>query len=271
MSILTDFSEDAVNAATEANFLFFVDELEKIDGAEVYQGDDMIRMVMPSVPHPIVNMVTRTRLSSDIDDSIKNAMAVYTDRNIPFLWQIEPTSTPDNLGEKLAEHGMQALGKNEVLVVDLETVTETAYAPDGYEIKQVLDDETLNAFGQVLAAGFELPQMVLDVMLPLTFRTDPDANIASYVGFLDGEPVSAGTVIYAAGIAGFYNGTVLESARGKEIGTANALHRVQVARNRGYKIGFMFSGGNAYNLYTRLGFKDYPPLERYLWMPPQDE
>lgn len=269
MTVLSDFSEVAVTAAAEANFLFFVDEIEKIEGAELYQGDDMIRVTVPSVPHPLVNIVTRTRLSGDIDNAIENAIASYTDRNIPFLWQIEPSSTPSNLGEKLAEHGMQALGKNEVLVAELEAITESEDTPDGYEIKQVLDEELLSAFGKVLAAGFQMPQMVIDVMLPLTFRTDSDANIANYVGFLDGEPVSVGTVIYAAGLAGFYNGTVMESARGKGIGTANALHRVQVAKDRGYKIGFMFSGGNAYNLYTRLGFKDYPPLERYLWMPPQ--
>ena len=137
MSILTDFSEDAVNAATEANFLFFVDELKKIDGAEVYQGDDMIRVALPSVPHPLVNMVTRTRLSRLILMILSRTLWQFIQSATSLSSGRLNTSTPDNLGEKLAEHGMQVLGKNEVLVVDLETVTETANAPDGYEIKQV--------------------------------------------------------------------------------------------------------------------------------------
>ena len=271
MSILTDFSEDAVNAAVEANFLSFIDELVKYEDTELYRKDDMIRIAIPSCPHPLVNMITRTRLSSDADRAIQDAMATYTTRKLPFLWQIEPASTPDNLGEKLAEHGMQSLGKNEVLVADLEAITITSDVPKGYEIKQVVDDELLTAFGNVLREGFQLPQMVLDVMLPMIHRTDLQANVANYVGLLEGKPVAVGTVIYEAGIAGFYNGTVLESARNRGIGTANALHRMQVAKERGHRICFMISGGNAFNLYARLGFTQFFEFERYLWMPPQDK
>lgn len=271
MTVLTDFSEPAVNTAIESNFIHFLDDVGKMSDAHLYRGDDVIRVMVPSVPHPLMNLVTRTRLYADVDSKIAETMAVYTAQNIPFLWQIEPATQPTNLGEKLAAHGMQPLGNFEVLVVDLDAVTETANPPAGYEIKQVLDDVLLQAFGNVLEVGFQLPRMVVDAMLPILHQTDPQAAVANYVGLLDGEPVSVGTVICAAGVAGFYNGTVLESARGKGVGTANALHRMQAARERGYRIGFMISGGNAYNLYNRLGFKDYPAIQRYLWMPTPDE
>lgn len=267
MGVLTDFSSEAVDAAVTSNFLYFIDEIGEIPDAEIYRGKDLIRVMVPSVPHPLFNMVARTRLDDNLERIITETMAVYTERNIPFLWQLDSDSRPVNLGDKLVEQGMQALSKNAVLVADLDVVTEAANAPDGYEIKRVEDDESLRAFGEVFGAGFQLPQMVLAVMLKIIHRTEPQANIMNFVGFLDGVPVSAGSTLYAAGVAGFYNGTVLETARGKGIGTANALYRLQAARERGYRLGFMISGGNAYNLYRRLGFKEYAPLQRYMWMP----
>lgn len=269
MTILTDFSADAIDAAVIANMLLSVDNAVKIPGAELYKGDDMVRAVVPSVPSPMLNLVAKTRFDGNIDDKIKEAMAVFTKRNIPFLWQIEPSTQPDNLGDRLIEHGMQFLGENPVLVVDTDSINEAPKLPQGYEIKHVSNDDLLGTFGDIFGIGFQIPSFVVDTMLLMYKDYAPDTNLINYIGYLDGEAVSVGTIIFGAGVAGFYSGTVLESARGKGIGTANALHRIAVAKERGYRIGFMVSGGNAYNLYKRLGFKDYTPLERYMWMPEQ--
>lgn len=269
MTILTDFSADAIDAAVIANMLLSVDNAVKIPGAELYKGDDMIRAVVPSVPSPFMNLVAKTRINGNIDDKIKETMAVFTERNIPFLWQIEHSTQPDNLGDRLIEHGMQFLGENPVLVVDTDSFNEAPQLPEGYEIKHVSNDDLLGTFGDIFGIGFQVPSFVVDTMLLMYKDYTPDANLINYIGYLDGEAVSVGTILFGAGVAGFYSGTVLESARGKGIGTVNALHRVAVAKERGYRIAFMVSGGNAYNLYKRLGFKDYTPLERYIWMPEQ--
>jgi ribosomal protein S18 acetylase RimI-like enzyme len=270
MAILTDFSTEAIDSAAEANFLGLIDDMQYLEGLELYRGTDMIRVVMPGVPHPLTNMVIQAHLGDNPDQAIQAAMRSYTDRGIPFLWQIEPSTQPANLGQMLESHSMQKLGEFPVLVADLNTITAAPRGPEGYEIKRVTDDELLAAFAKPLTEGFQLPDFVADVFIKMV-RYDEEYKFQNYVGFLNGEPVAACSTIYAGGVAGFYNGAVVEAARGKGIGTANTLHRIQEAKKRGYRVGFMVSGGNAYNLFTRLGFKDYSPWARYIWMPPHGE
>lgn len=267
MAILAEFSREVVDAAVEGNFLSFMDKIETLPIAEVHRAKNIVSVVVPTVPHPVMNIVTQARFDGETDTSIRATMVRYTERDIPFLWQIEASTRPKNLGQRLEALGMQPLGQFPVMVVDLDTINETLAASEGYEIKHVTGAALLKAFGAVMQKGFQLPSNVIEAMLPLMYDESDAARVLSYVGFLNEEPVSAGTIIFGAGVAGFYNGTVVESARGKGIGTANALFRFAAAKERGYRIGFMISGGNAYNLYKRLGFKDYTPIERYLWMP----
>ncbi|MCI0713254.1 MAG: GNAT family N-acetyltransferase [Chloroflexi bacterium] len=268
MTVLTDFSTEAVDAAAESNWKIFVEMLKSLDGGEVHIGDDLTHWIFPTLPHPLFNMVTGARLDTDVDDVIKATMERYISRNLALLWEIEPSNRPADLGERLVAHGMHALGQFPILAIDLSLITTTMDAPKNFHIERVSNEELLQAFRKAFQPGFEFPDFAMDAFDPLMregFRED--AIIQNYVGFLDGEPVSASSTLYGGGIAGFYNGTVLESARGMGIGTANTVHRIHEAKKRGYRIGFMISGGNAYNLYKRLGFKDCTPWQRYIWMP----
>lgn len=273
MTVLTDFSSEAIDNAVEKNFLYAMNEFKELEGIEYYTGNDMTRIVCPDVPHPMVNMIMQTHLDGDINATIQQAMATYTSRNIPFLWQIEASTHPANLGDKLIENGIQSLGASPILVADLDSMSEQMKPRSDFEIRRVSNTNLLKASNDLMQEGFALPKVVTDkfdeVFQLVGF--DEGASIQSYVGFLNGEPVSNGSIFYFGGVAGFYNGMVLESARNKGIGTANALHRINEAKAKGYRIGFMVSGGNAYNLYKRLGFKDYSPWQRYVWMPATGE
>jgi ribosomal protein S18 acetylase RimI-like enzyme len=266
--MLTDFSTEAVDAAAEANWLGFVEILKSLDGGQVYIGDDMVRWMFPDLPHPLFNMVTRARLDADVANVVQTTMERYTSRNLAFLWETVPSTKPADLSEQLIAYGMQPLGEFPVLGIELDTLDVQATVPDNFHIERVSNQELLQAFSKPMQRGFDLPDFAMDAFAPLMKGGfSEDGDFQSYVGFLDDEPVSASSTLYGAGVAGFYNGTVLDSARGKGIGTANALHRMNEAKKRGYRIGFMISGGNAYNLYKRLGFKDFTPWERYLWIP----
>lgn len=268
MTILTDFSTEAVDAAAEANWLSFAEMLKMLDGGEVYIGDDMIRWMFSNFPHPLFNMVTCCRLDTDVDNVIEATMERYTSRNLAFLWEVVSSTKPADLGEQLVAHGMQSIGEFPVLAIELDTITVQANVPGNFRIERVSNEELVQAFNKPMQRGFDLPDFAMDAFNPLMKEGfSEDGAFQNYVGFLDDEPVSASSTLYGAGVAGFYNGTVLDTARGKGIGTANALHRINEAKKRGYRIGFMISGGNAYNLYKRLGFTDFTPWERYIWMP----
>jgi hypothetical protein len=180
--MLSDLTEDSVNAAAEVNFLAFARERKRMPGAEYYEGDDLIRVMMPSVPHPPVNMVTRTRLDTDADRRIAEILADFLKRQIPFPWQIEPSTRPGDLGERPENHGLQALEKNDVLVADLDAVPKEPAAPEGFEIRPIYDEEVLEAFGAFLRAGFRPPQSVPDGFL-IVLRANAVANtMVNYVG-----------------------------------------------------------------------------------------
>ena len=74
-------------------------------------------------------------------------------------------------------------------------------------------------------------------------------------------------VFYEAGVAGIYNVTTLEQARGKGIGTAITLAPLNEAKNLGYQIGILQSSDMALNMYKQMGFKEYCQMEWYIWQP----
>jgi hypothetical protein len=273
MNIVTDFSIESIDKAVEENFYQYFDEWQDLYGDMIIKDNNMTRVMFPNIPHPLMNIIFRCHLTDNIESTIQNTISLYAKNSLPFLWQIEPSSHPTNLGQRLAEHGLQSLGNSPVLAIDTGAITEKSNSPDNFEIRRVSTKGLLDDFQTVWGLGFQVPDFVVDPLtnMLLSLGFDKQNKIQNYVGFLNDEPVSVGTTFYGGGVAGLYNGTVLESARGKGIGTANTLHRIYEAKSQGYIYAFMVSAGNAYNLYKRLGFKDFTAWERFLWTPTESD
>lgn len=68
-------------------------------------------------------------------------------------------------------------------------------------------------------------------------------------------PVGSGVVAFAGGVAGMYSMTVLPAARGRGIGSALVAWRLRAAHQRGARLAFLYSAGDAAPLWARAGLR----------------
>ena len=97
------------------------------------------------------------------------------------------------------------------------------------------------------------------------------ASASAFLAYYDGNPVASSLVFYEEGVAGIYNVTTLEEARGKGIGTAITLAPLHEAKKLGYEIAILHSSEMALNMYKQMGFKEYCTIEWFIWQPGSKE
>jgi predicted N-acetyltransferase YhbS len=59
---------------------------------------------------------------------------------------------------------------------------------------------------------------------------------------------------------------VIPEAQRRGIGSALTIEELKDAMALGYNIGVLRSSEMGYQVYSRLGFKDYCIIERYVWV-----
>lgn len=265
--ILRDLSAPALVEAIEGNAADFFAYLGRSPRVELYDGPDMVRFVS-GVPFPLCNDVLRARFAPDeADAKIGEALSHFQARQVPMLWWTGPSSCPDDLGERLIARGLVPGGSPPGMGADLLSLPDIP-APAGLTIEEVRDAATLEQFGQVLQAGFDIPDFAAsffeDVFTELGFGER--LPLRNFVGLADGVPVTASSLYLGAGVAGIYNVATLAGARGKGFGAAITLEPLRQARAAGYRVGILQSSDMGYNVYRRLGFEEYCKFHIYAWL-----
>jgi hypothetical protein len=159
-TMVQDLSTTAVVPALEANMLAFWATHGRAPGAELYEGEDLLRVVT-GVSEPLFNGVFRTRLISDaVDSAIATTLAHVTSRRVPMFWWVGPWTRPADLGTHLERHGFTHAGNSPAMAVDLRTLPEEAPEIPGLAVAPVEDLEMLRTWGRVAAIGTGVPQTV---------------------------------------------------------------------------------------------------------------
>ncbi|MFQ5834126.1 MAG: GNAT family N-acetyltransferase [Candidatus Thorarchaeota archaeon] len=84
---------------------------------------------------------------------------------------------------------------------------------------------------------------------------------------IDGAPVGISSSALRAGVVGLYNVGTVEEYRGKGIGQLVSLAALFEGRNQGYEIGILSSTEPGFNVYLKLGFKEYFRYRFYVDLP----
>ena len=92
------------------------------------------------IKNPNWNKVMITRLaSSNADEKIKETVAHYLSKNLPFQWQVYPGDTPENLPELLEKHGFtRIMGRGMAMFID---ELEVPKIPEGFKYQKVTSKE----------------------------------------------------------------------------------------------------------------------------------
>jgi len=273
--ILRDHSESATRDAIEENQLAF---LADFSGGvpepyvlEVYRGQDMIRSYT-GIPHPIFNGVYALGFDEqNLEKEVLETVEFFRFRNVPHMWWVGPSSTP-GIDELLVGHGlMKSEWDTAAMAIDLNQLNESRLQElserSGTEVKRVNTEEDLDKWSKVVGAAFEIDEFSYGVFHSI-FKSLLETQACSFfLAEIGGEPVGASSSALKAGVVGIYNVGTLEEYRGNGIGQLVSLAALHEAENQGYEIGILSSTESGYNVYQKLGFKEYFRYRIYVDVP----
>jgi ribosomal protein S18 acetylase RimI-like enzyme len=261
-SIQTDTSNEALLAATRANILdlfrFFG------NGTQQHEAGGFKRW-LTSVKHPWFNGVIASQPPADGDEALIRETCEYFRANgaDSFTWWVEPQHAVSAWEPVLTQHGFRFSNDTPGMAVDLEQLNETAPPVDGLEIQVVSDEAAMRLWAQTFINGYHLPAEWEDSIFELWLSFGLDFPMRSYLGYLNGVPVSTATLFFGGGAAGIYSVATLPAARGKGIGAALTLQPLLDAREMGYRIGTLQSSEMGFEIYKKLGFRHLCQIEYF--------
>ena len=129
------------------------------------------------------------------------------------------------------------------------------------EIRRVGDAATQDAFCDIGSACFNVPKPwfreVFEV--PALWR-----DLAGYVGYLEGRPVSTAAIIPCEGVIGVYNVATLPEMRHRGCAEVLMRHAVEEARARtGFERSVLQSTALGRRMYERMGYQVVTRFEVY--------
>jgi GNAT superfamily N-acetyltransferase len=143
-----------------------------------------------------------------------------------------------------------------------------AYNPDA-RIERVTDDAGRRDYVRIVAAGWNVADMPFELQERVLFSAASldCANVAAFLAYLDGEPVSGCMTFVSDGAAGLFWASTLPAARGTGLGRA----AFAAACRTGFEMGAVCATAQAsavgLPMWQRLGFQITTHYKRYLAKP----
>jgi ribosomal protein S18 acetylase RimI-like enzyme len=254
--VLHDFSAASLAAAVEANLFKYFRYLCSSPSVEL-RDSAKLTWFITGIPHPFMNGVLRTQLTSDdADNAIEEALAHFKSRQVRFTWWVRSAPRPADLGQRLAAHGLAYCEDPFGMAADLLALDEDSGYTTDLTIEVVDDEDALEQWVRAVLTGFELPDTAKNACLDLFAGLGFDMPLRNYVGLFHGEPVATSQLFLAAGVAGIYYVATAPEARRRGIGTTMTLAPLREARAMGYRIGILQSSEMGLGVYRRLGFEE---------------
>ena len=118
---------------------------------------------------------------------------------------------------------------------------------------RAIDDTTVDAYVDVVAAGFGMPHDIAAQLMgeQLLLRTP---GFTGFLGRLDGEPVATSGLYVTGSIAGVYNVATLPEARGQGVGAAVTWAAALAGRDAGATWSVLQASEAGEPVYTRMGY-----------------
>lgn len=265
-TILEDFSANALLNAMEVNLQEAWVRFGRWIGANVHEEPGLF-WFDSAYSFQLANGIVRTQFPLDGQEQKLDArIQQLTAEHVAMACMVGPSTRPADLGNRLEAHGW-VLDAAPGMAVDLQTLSEQPRPTSPLTIERVHDTAMLKTWLRVMMIGSEIPEAGLNILLDIVsqqgYKDSPSAHY--YLGWLDGVPVATSLLFLAGGVAGIYNVATLLAFRGKGIGSALTVVPLLDARALGYRIGVLQSSPMGFNLYKRLGFKQYCTFYAYFW------
>jgi GNAT superfamily N-acetyltransferase len=238
-------------------------------GGTLHDHDGLLWYETP-ITHLPYNGVVRTWLRPAAADA---AIAAVTERlrarEAHSLWFAHPTATPDDLGDRLAAHGLAPVEEITCMSLDL-SGWEPEPPPAGVAFEEVVDERALDEYTDLTVGYWEIPAHERELVAELQRALGPGRVPGHrYLARLDGQAVGKGYLSLAgpAGVAAIYGMSVRPEARGRGIAAGMTAQILRHAKDLGCARAVLHSTPMAVGLYRRIGFVERCPLTVYATAP----
>lgn len=252
---------DDATADIEAALVAYWSHMGRWPRGAVVDERGCLRYETP-IPHLPYNGVVRTHADPD---AVAAVAATFRERGVDYVWWVHPTSTPDDLGARLEAEGLQLVERVHGMALELDGWTGAPPLP-GVEYVEVLDEEALAAYADLIVAYWQLPEESRELVAELNAHWAPGrAPVHRWIARLDGRVVGKGLVLVGApdGVASIYGMSVLPEARGRGVAGGLTTALVHRAQELGCRRVVLHSTAMAAGVYRRAGFVDRCPLTVY--------
>ena len=202
-------------------------------GATVETGDGWL-FGAGSPTHPVIsNAAFRIDDGLDAEDFVAQAQRFFGERGRGFsVWARSDRPEDRDLFAAAEAAGMQFV--YEMPQMTLARPAETRPLPRGAELRQVSTAAEIEDYWRIGASSYTSLGFPPEVFGFYSNHAGMLAeNVAAFIAYLDGEPVSIAMTILHHGVAGIYWVGSLEGARGKGLGRATTV----AATNAGFQLG----------------------------------
>jgi GNAT superfamily N-acetyltransferase len=266
-NILRELSSQALAEASEANQVAFFRHFGLLSSIDIHDGPEMLWFIT-GISHSLMNGIAGARLApGEMDTTIAETVSRFKSTGLPFIWWTGPFSQPEDLGTHLEAHGLARTGDMPGMAVDLDAIDESVLWPPDLVIERVMDMKLLKQWADDLA-WMPAPGREALVELTVALGLDDVSPLRHYVGVMNGRIVAHSTLLLGAGVAGIYIVGTIPEARRQGIGAAMTLRPLLDAREMGYRAGVLQSSAMGYNVYRKLGFREYCRIGLYT-LPPE--
>jgi ribosomal protein S18 acetylase RimI-like enzyme len=209
-----------------------------------------------SATHPVIsNAAFRRDDGVDAEDFLTRAREFFAPRSRRFsIWLRADQPADQDLATAAEAAGFQAVYEMPEMLLDAPLATEPL--PAGAELRQLVDPGQMPDYWLVAKAAYLTNDFPPEIFAGYTrHEALLGEDVAAFVAYLEGEPVSIAMTIVNNGVAGIYWVGSLEQARGQGLGRAVTV----AATNAGFALGGEVASLQASPLgrpiYAKLGYE----------------
>lgn len=231
---------------------------------------DGVALALTGLPIRLFNQVL-VELDSATEDAVAAGIAAARDRGDTFAVSLR-RGADDRLIPLMKELGLTRVSEEPWMPgMALHPIpADRTEGPAGagttdHEIRRVADPAGIEDHIVTAAAGFEMPEALLRTIVGPALTAH--ADVAVYVGYADGRPVTTGLGFRTGRTIGVYNIATVPSARRRGYGAAMTERIAADGAAAGCDVAILQASPMGLPIYERLGYRTV--VEYDAWIDPE--
>ncbi len=230
--------------------------LFELDSGAAIEVTDGWLFAAATPDHPAISN-TAFRIDDDLDpdEFLARAKSFFGKRGRGFsVWARGEQPEDRDLIDAAESSGLMRI--HELPEMVLRDRAKTRPLADGAELKQVTDSDQAEDYWRIAASAYADNGFPPEVF---GFNDDHAGlwadDIAAFIAYLDGKPVSIAMTVVNHGVAGIYWVGSLGEARGKGLGTAVTAAATNAGFDRGAEVASLQASPKGKPIYEAMGYE----------------